>query len=153
MADGHGGAREGAGRKPHAERYAQEIETFADLAASDIEKNYSNLRRLADGGGEVAEEEWEAAGTVTIGKGKDAKPAFPNLPPEQLVLVRRKVTHLPPERQANEYLTNRVMGKPTEHQEVTGKDGGPIEVAELTDEERMARINALAERARARRTG
>lgn len=34
----------------------------------------------------------------------------------------------PPDRQANEYLINRIMGKPTERQEVSGANGGAIEV-------------------------
>lgn len=37
------------------------------------------------------------------------------------------------------------------HQEHTGKDGGPIEIGNLTDDERAARVTALLERARARR--
>lgn len=35
----------------------------------------------------------------------------------------------PPDRQANEYLINRILGKPTERQEVSGVDGGPITLA------------------------
>ena len=40
----------------------------------------------------------------------------------------RIVYKRPPDRQANEYLINRVMGKPTERQEVSGPDGSAIEV-------------------------
>lgn len=32
----------------------------------------------------------------------------------------------PPDRQANEYLINRIMGKPTERTELTGEGGGEI---------------------------
>jgi hypothetical protein len=32
----------------------------------------------------------------------------------------------PPDRQANEYLINRILGKPTERQEIGGLNGGPI---------------------------
>jgi len=35
----------------------------------------------------------------------------------------------PPDRQAAEYLINRIMGKPTERQEVSGPEGGPVPVA------------------------
>lgn len=34
----------------------------------------------------------------------------------------------PPDRAANEYLINRIMGKPIERKEVTGAEGGPIPV-------------------------
>lgn len=34
----------------------------------------------------------------------------------------------PPDRQAIEYLLNRIMGKPTERKEITGADGGMIGV-------------------------
>jgi hypothetical protein len=33
-----------------------------------------------------------------------------------------------PDRQANEYLLNRIMGKPVERTEVTGKGGGPVAI-------------------------
>jgi hypothetical protein len=35
----------------------------------------------------------------------------------------------PPDRQACEYLLNRVLGKPTEHKEVSGPDGAAIPVS------------------------
>lgn len=37
-----------------------------------------------------------------------------------------RVYQRPPDRQAIEYLANRIMGKPTERQEVTGADGAPM---------------------------
>lgn len=40
----------------------------------------------------------------------------------------RYVYQEPPNRQANEYLINRVMGKPVERQEIGGDDGGPLVV-------------------------
>jgi len=48
------------------------------------------------------------------------------------------------------------MGKATQHIEATGKGGGPIETKDVdgvTDEERVARIAAILDDARARRTG
>lgn len=46
----------------------------------------------------------------------------------------RIVFKRPPDRQANEYLINRVMGKPTERQELSGPDGEPLFKAyEATD--------------------
>jgi hypothetical protein len=41
---------------------------------------------------------------------------------------KRIVYQRPPDRQANEYLINRIMGKPTERQELSGPDGGPIDL-------------------------
>ena len=35
----------------------------------------------------------------------------------------------PPDRPANEYLINRILGKPIERQEIAGLDGGPILIA------------------------
>lgn len=35
----------------------------------------------------------------------------------------------PPDRAANEYLINRILGKPIERQEIAGADGGPILIA------------------------
>lgn len=41
----------------------------------------------------------------------------------------RKVYKRPPDREAGQYLINRIMGKPIERQEIGGVDGGLIEVA------------------------
>lgn len=40
----------------------------------------------------------------------------------------------PPDRAAGEYLLNRIMGKPVERQEQTGKDGGPLTVRVIYDD-------------------
>lgn len=47
-----------------------------------------------------------------------------------------------PDRNAIEYLINRVMGKPTEPIELTGADGAPIEMSirKLTDDELDAEL-------------
>ena len=38
----------------------------------------------------------------------------------------KRVYRRAPDRQSNEYLANRLMGKPTEIQEISGPDGAPI---------------------------
>lgn len=45
------------------------------------------------------------------------------------VTGEQQVYKRPPDRQANEYLINRILGKPIERQEIGGVDGGLIEVA------------------------
>ena len=92
-ANGHGGAREGAGRKPG------ELKSLLDKPVRAAEKQIverlprllANLFILADG---VMVEEDIA--------GENGEPI--------------RYTK-PPDRQANEYLINRVMGKPTDKSE------------------------------------
>lgn len=120
MANGHGGARAGSGRKRISERYSEQVATFHDLAAADIEKRYQSLAFLADGGFEELEEVWEPAGLITVQKTLEtadgvirvSELAFPHLPPEQLVCVQRKKRIAAPDRKANEYLVDRVAGRP-----------------------------------------
>lgn len=126
MANGHGGARKGAGRPRNQEKYAEQIATFHDSAANDLDDRYAALQLLADGGFEEEEEEevWEPAGLVQITKevitsdGRSVNMrelAFPHLDPQQLVCVQRKKKKrtAAPDRQANQYLIDRVAGKPT----------------------------------------
>lgn len=47
---------------------------------------------------------------------------------EQDATGKRIVYRRPPDRAANEYLINRVMGKPTDRTELSGVDGAPIAV-------------------------
>ena len=63
-------------------------------------------------------------------------------------------THIyqrPPDRMAIEYLLNRIMGKPTERQEVSGSI--QTEEVGLSDADRAARILAILQRARERAAG
>jgi hypothetical protein len=53
----------------------------------------------------------------------------------------------PPCWRSAQYLTNRIMGTPTQHTEITGADGAPL-TESLSDDERAARILAILERAR-----
>lgn len=80
-----------------------------------------NMLILADGGYERVEEQWAPAGSLYIGSGVDAKRMYPDKEPDELVLVRRTVSIADRDRAANQYLIDRIMGKPTERQEVTGE--------------------------------
>lgn len=118
--NGWGGARPGSGRKRISERYASQVESFYDLAAPTLPDRYAALDRLARGGFEQVVETWEPAGLVTVQKTLETSEgatrvtelAFPHLPPEQLVCVRRVVRVAAPDRKANEYLIDRVAGRP-----------------------------------------
>lgn len=144
MANGHGGARPGSGRKPNTEKYADAVESFTDSAAADLPDRYEVIQRLADGGWEQVAETYEPAGIIYVDAPllKDGAPAidangrpilvkqlaFPHLAPEQLVLVRRTVRVAAPDRAANEYLVDRVAGKPRQQvaAELTGPNGEAI---------------------------
>lgn len=97
------------GRPPKAEKFAGAIAKAEARIAKNLVRYIENMEALADG---VLVEEVSADG-------------------------ERTVYQRPPDRAANEYLINRVMGKPTERQEVSGVDGAPIafklyEVAEAS---------------------
>lgn len=47
--------------------------------------------------------------------------AFPDIEPTELVLVERKREFADKDRTANQYLLDRIMGKPTERHEVDGE--------------------------------
>lgn len=84
----HGGSRPGAGRKPRSEKYARPIA----LAEKSIADRLSWL---------VDQEMLLAEGVLV----------------EEDTLTGPKVYRKPPDRQAIEYLMNRIMGKPTERHE------------------------------------
>lgn len=98
MANGHGGARTGAGRKPNNEKYASQIGAAYQRIADHLPQLIENLITLADG---VTVKETDADGVVDI----YAKP---------------------PDRKANEYLINRIAGTPTQHIEADVDGDGPL---------------------------
>lgn len=140
MADGrrhNGGARPGAGRPRNSEKYAEPIASFHDQAAGDLPQRYAKLAYLADGGYDEVEEIWEPAGLIFVhrevitedGRSINAKElAFPHLDPEKLVCVQRKKKVAAPDRLANQYLVDRVAGKPVAAMEISGVDDAPIVV-------------------------
>lgn len=88
-----------AGRPRTADKFAGAIAKADARIAKNLTRYIENMEALADG---IYTEEKTPEGS-------------------------RSVYQRPPDRQANEYLINRIMGKPTERQEVSGPDGNPIE--------------------------
>jgi hypothetical protein len=116
-----GGARPGSGPKRKSDRYAEEITGFNDLIAEELPHIPERLIALANGGVEVVSEKWQPACTVMIesqeigdeGKVRKTKvQAFPDLPPEEMVLVERRVDIRPPDLAANLALADRITGRP-----------------------------------------
>lgn len=104
MTDGrakNGGTRPGSGRKPKAEVLRTYITAADRYVAERLLSLLDNLVELANG---VTVQETD----VRTGK---------------TVVYRR-----PPDRQANEYLVNRVLGKPTERQEQEHSGGLSIHI-------------------------
>jgi len=120
MANGHGGARRGAGRHRKRDKYTSQSAAFDDRAADRLGDRAAALELLADGGFEQIEEEFVPAGLVfiddvTVEDGKVIRRrvrAFPNLPEKELVCIRRKRSFAAPDRAANIYLIDRILGKP-----------------------------------------
>lgn len=102
MANGHGGARQGAGRKPRASKHAGAIADAEQKIADQLPKLVENLLKLAQG--VLVQTETEDA---------DGGP--------EIYLTA-------PDRAANVYLIDRILGKPTDRHEVTGEDGEPFKV-------------------------
>jgi hypothetical protein len=135
MANGHGGARNGAGRKPKRDKYTPQITGLEDGIADRLPQLLANMLLLANGGYEQISETYEPAGLIQITKETITKEggsvnmrelAFPHLDPEQLVCVRRIRTFAAPDRKANEYLINRIAGTPTQHIEADVDSDGPL---------------------------
>lgn len=130
MADGrrtNGGARPGAGRKPNIQKYTVHVTSFHDQAAADVDDRYAALKLLADGGFEEITETWEPAGLIFVGSGEWATLAFPHLPPDHLVCIKRTRSVAAPDRRANEYLINRIAGTPTQRIDLDADPDGAIE--------------------------
>lgn len=139
MANAHGGKRAGAGRKPKAEKFAPQIDRAEKRIADRLPELIDNQFALALGGGIRTESRYELARGVLIEayeqdeNGRIVKvkrQLFPDAAEDALVLVEKKEVELGPDRAANEYLIDRILGKPTAivEAEVSGKDGEPIEV-------------------------
>lgn len=125
--NGHGGARANAGRRAKAEKFAAPIAAAEQRIADRLPQLIDNMFALADGVTvQTTDEETGATDVYTR----------------------------PPDRAANIYLIDRILGKPTQRTEVTGEDGEPLFAGTtLTDDERLTRIAELIDSARARGTG
>ena len=127
-----GGRRAGAGRKRTGDTYASKINAVEKQIADRLVRKgvlpglIDNLLFLADGGYTEVVETWEPAGMLTTGAGLGTMPAFPDLPVEQLVLVKQTRTIAPPDRAANIGLIDRILGKTVAPLEVSGPGGDPI---------------------------
>jgi hypothetical protein len=105
-----GGSRAGSGRKRKAEKHATAIARAEKRITDRLPSLIDNLFILADG---VTIQETTKEGDVVT---------YTN----------------PPDRSANEYLINRIMGKPTERKEHRFSD--------MTDDELLAYLQARAGR-------
>ena len=143
---GKGGSIPGSGRQSNAAKHEVQITKFTDLAASGLSQCFDNLATLADGGYERTEIKYEPARLIKrkdLARDKDGnvirdargKPTivevleFPDADGDVWIETERKVIKLGPDFRANEYLVDRVMGRPRQAVEVTGEDGGPISMA------------------------
>ena len=123
-----GGRRPGAGRKPKAEKYEQPINEAEQKIVDRLPQLIDKLVYLAVGGYDQIERKYQPAALVTTGSGEFETPVFPDKKADELVLVERRVSRATPDLKALIYLVDRILGKPTQRQELTGEDGGPIEI-------------------------
>ena len=96
----NGGARPGAGRKRKADKYARDINKAEGIIRDRLPDLIGNLMVLADG---VKVEREDLDGNTFV-------------------------YQTPPDRASNEYLINRIMGKPTEHIEQDTEVSGQVKV-------------------------
>lgn len=117
--------------KRKVDLYAAQKQAANNAAAEQLVHYVHNLQVLADGGMEQVDEEWVPAGLILIDAQDEddgllaaagvntrhmRRPkkvlAFPDLPADQMVLVKRKRTVMAPDRSANIYLLDRIIGRP-----------------------------------------
>lgn len=95
----HGGARPGAGRKAKRDKFGTAIQKAERRIADKLPQLIDKMMELADG--------------VLV---------------EERTLTGHVIYQRPPDYKALSYLIDRIMGKPTERKEITGADGGPVDV-------------------------
>ncbi len=142
--NGHGGERDGAGRKRKAERYAPQIESFTDRCADHLAAGFERLCELINGGVRV-EVKRQKAGTLTrkdVLRNKDGDPIadkngkfvpievplYPDLDKEEMVVVEEKTVTNPPDVRAIQELNERVLGKASQPVELGNGDDGPLKI-------------------------
>ena len=159
---GRGGARPGAGRKPKRIKYSAKCNKLDKKLADHIEKAAENLIILADGGFERVTQTMKPAGLVQIVRTEettDAKgnpkvlrflePAFPDLPPEQLVCIERRVERAEPDRAANEYIIDRIAGRTTAMEEPEDAKQSSAKVTEEARKTGMEKMQQWREKSAA----
>lgn len=127
-----------AGRPRKADTHAGAIARAEKQIADKLPSLIENMLILANGGYERVEEQYAPAGSLFIGSGEFMRRMYPDKPDEELVLVKRTVSIADRDRAANQYLIDRIMGKPTERRELALTDK-PLH--EMTDDE----LRAIAE--------
>jgi hypothetical protein len=109
----------GPGRPKKADKYKGKIERAEKQIADRLPDLIDNLFELANG--------------VLVA---EVNP----------VTGETNVYRKPPDYKANEYLINRIMGKPTERLEASGPDGGPIPLEHAVPDEQVGSfVKAFAE--------
>ncbi|MDQ2730508.1 MAG: hypothetical protein M3Y56_02525 [Armatimonadota bacterium] len=142
-----GGSRQGAGRKSKAEQFKTPITNAEKRIADRLPQVLDNLFHLADGGYERVEEKWELREVFVDDVDQDGEKI--RVGRHELTLVERKVTYADKDRAANIYLADRILGKPTERQEVETKTLSAQVVVNTTfDELRKLPAEELAMRYR-----
>ena len=116
------------GRPKKADKFGAPVARAEKQIADKLPSLIENMFHLANGGYERIEEQWAPAGSLFIGSGKDAMAMYPDKDPDELVLVKRTRSIADKDRAANQYLIDRIMGKPIDRKEVSGPDGGPVPV-------------------------
>lgn len=117
MAGKNGGARPGAGRKRTAIKHQTAREKAEGQIVDRLPWIIEKLFELGEG---VAVEKFNSMGVPMV-------------------------YQLPPDLGALKYLADRVMGKPTERQEVSGPDGGPIDITSTEREQAAKELNEWRE--------
>lgn len=136
-----GGTRPGAGRKRKADKYQPQINKAEKRIADRLPQLIDNLMHLADGGYSRVKEKWAPAGTVLVGAGEMQRKAFPKLPDDELVMVERVTEIADKDRAANEYLINRVMGKPTERVEQEVDVKGEVKITDQATKKAASKLD------------
>lgn len=117
------------GRPKRSDKFAGAIDKAERRIADRLPELIDNMFHLAMGGYERVEEQWAPAGTLWVGSGDSLRRMYPEVKSDEMVLIKRTVSVADKDRQANEYLINRILGKPIERQEIGGIEGGLIEVS------------------------
>ncbi len=153
MANGHGGARNNSGRKSKRIKFAGPVGKLDKKLAAHVEKAAANLIQLADGGYERVTRVMKMAGSLTRSEFVEKEgprggiimlrkevPMFPDLPPETLICVEERREWADPDRAANEYIIDRIAGRPGQMDEPEDdKNGG----AKVTDDARKKALEKM----------
>ena len=142
-----GGRRAGAGRKKSKATLLkdQAEQLAADMIGAELPGLIANLIKLANGGYQRVEDRYEPAGCVLVddwitedGKSRRIRrQAFPNVPPDQPVLVSRIISTADSDRQACVYLIDRILGRPHEQVKQVGTTATQVNVNVISDAERL----------------